>query len=164
MNCKKAQESILTDYIDARIEDKQKNLIDQHLIYCRTCKNFLISIKKEVINPFISVPRVVPDESLWTRIKQTIEVEELQQVKLALVPGFWERWKSAVHIPRPAFALATIVTMVFMISSTGQLFFSGPVVKINGQDQVEYLSSLIDESVVMNISNDSRTPIEKYFL
>ena len=54
--------------------------------------------------------------------------------------------------------------MIFMIGSTGQLFFSAPIVKINGQDQVAYLSSLIDEPVDMNNGNDSQTPIEKVFL
>jgi hypothetical protein len=64
-------------------------------------------------------------EYLWARIKQTIEDDQQQQLEKSLKPDFWERLRSAVHIPRPAFALATFVTMIFMIgNSTGQLFFS----------------------------------------
>ena len=43
---------------------------------------------------------------------------------------------------------------------------SQDVAEDQGQDQVEYLSSLVDEPVelVSNNGNDSQTPIEKYFL
>ena len=165
MNCKKIQEFIITDYIDGQMGDKQRGLIEQHLAHCHACKGFLNSIKKEVVNPFVNAPKDVPDEFLWDQIKQTIE-EEGQQVEKSFIPDFWERLRPAVHIPRPAFALATIVTMIFMIGSTGQLFFSSQVVKINGQDQVEYLSSLIDEPVDLasNNGNDPQIPIEKVFL
>ena len=164
MNCKRIQKYIITDYIDGQMGDKQKSLIDQHLEHCHACKGYLSNIKKEVVSPFVNASKDVPDQLLWAQIKQTIEEEQQQQLEASLKPNFWERIRSAVHIPRPAFALATIVTMIFMIGSTGQLFFSAPIVKINGQDQVAYLSSLIDEPVDMNNGNDSQTPIEKVFL
>jgi hypothetical protein len=164
MSCRRIQEFIITDYIDGRMADKQMSLIDQHLTCCPACSEYLSNIKKEVINPFVNAPKVVPDGILWARIKQTIEDDQQQQLEKSLKPDFWERLRSAVHIPRPAFALATVVTMIFMFGSTGQLFFSTPSVKINGPDQVAYLSSLIDEPVAMNNGNDSQTPIEKVFL
>ena len=164
MNCKRIQKYIITDYIDGQMADKQKSLIDQHLAHCPVCAGYLSSIKKEAINPFFNASKVVPDEILWAQIKQTIEDEQQQQLEKSFMPNFWERLRTSVHIPRPAFALATLVTMIFMVSSTGQLFFSSPMVKINGQDQVEYLSSLIDEPVALNNGNDLQTPIEKVFL
>ena len=164
MNCKRIQEFILTDYIDRQMGDKSKSLIDQHLTHCHACQGFLNSIKKEAVSPFVNASKVVPDKLLWAQIKQTIEVEQQQQLEKILKPDLWERIRSAVHIPRPAFALATLVTMIFMIGSTGQLFFSAPVMKINGQDQMAYLSSLIDEPFEMNNGNGSQTPIEKVFL
>jgi anti-sigma factor RsiW len=164
MNCKKIQEYIITDYIDGQMGDKQKSLIDQHLAHCHACKRYLSSIKNVAVNPFVNASKDVPDQLLWVQIKQNIEEEQQQQLETSLKPNFWERIRLAVHIPRPAFALATIVTMIFMIGSMGQLFFSAPLVKINGQDQVAYLSSLIDEPVDMNNGNDSQTPIEKVFL
>ena len=164
MNCKRIQEFIITDYIDGQMEDKQKGFIDQHLAHCPACTGYLSSIKKVTITPFVNAIKEVPDQLLWARIKQNIEDDQRQQLEESLKPNFWERFRLAVHIPRPAFALATVVTMIFMIGSTGQLFFSAPVVKINGQDQVAYLSSLIDEPVDMNNGNDSQTPIEKVFL
>ena len=164
MNCKRIQEFLITDYIDGQMTNKAKTLIDQHLAHCHACAGYLSSIKKVAVNPFVNASKDVPDQILWAQIKQTIEEEQQQQLEASLKPNFWERIRSAVHIPRPAFALATIVTMIFMIGSTGQLFFSAPIVKINGQDQVAYLSSLIDEPVDMNNGNDSQTPIEKVFL
>jgi len=166
MNCKKTQEIIITDYIDGQMGDKQKSLIDQHLAHCHACKGYLSSIKKEVVSPFVNASKDVPSELLWAQIKQAIEEEQQQQLETSLKPDFWERLRASVHIPRPAFALATIVTMIFMIGSTGQLFFNAPVMKINGQDQVEYLSSLINEPMDLdsNNGNDPQTPIEKVFL
>jgi predicted anti-sigma-YlaC factor YlaD len=164
MNCKRIQEFLITDYIDGQMADKTKSIIDQHLAHCPVCMGYLSSIKKEAVNPFVNVSKDVPDQLLWAQIKQTIEEEQQQQLEASLKPNFWERIRLAVHVPRPAFAFATIVTMIFMIGSTGQLFFSAPIVKINGQDQLAYLSSLIDEPVDMNNGNDSQTPIEKVFL
>ena len=164
MNCKRIQEFIITDYIDGQMGNKQKSLIDQHLAQCHACAGYLGSIKRVAVNPFVNASKDVPDQLLWARIKQTIQEEQKQQLEASLMPNFWERIRLTVHIPRPAFALATIVTMIFMIGSTGQLFFSAPVVKISGQDQVAYLSSLIDEPFEMNNGNDSQTPIEKVFL
>ena len=164
MNCKRIQELLITDYIDEQMADKAKSLIDQHLAQCHACAGYLTSIKRVAVSPFVNASKDVPDQALWAQIKQTIEEEQQQQLEASLKPNFWERIRSSVHIPRPAFALATIVTMIFMICSTGQLFFSAPVVKINGQDQVAYLSSLIDDPIDMNNGNDSQTPIEKVFL
>jgi predicted anti-sigma-YlaC factor YlaD len=164
MNCKRIQEFIITDYIDGQMGDKQKMLIDQHLGHCSVCKGYLSSIKKAVVNPFVNGLKVVPDELLWVRIKQTIEDEQQQQLEKSLIPNFWERIRFAVHMPRPAFVLATLVTMIFMVGSTGQLFLSSPIMKIDRQGQMEYLSFLIDEPLAMNNGNDSQTPIEKYFL
>jgi len=164
MNCKRIQEFLITDYIDGQMADKARSFIDKHLAHCPVCRGYLSSIKKEVVNPFVNSSKDVPDQLLWAQIKQTIEEEQQQQLEASLKPNFWEKISSAVHIPRPAFALATVITMIFMIGSTGQLFFNPPIVKINGQDQVQYLSSLIDEPVDMSNGSDSQTPIEKVFL
>ena len=166
MTCKRIQEFLITDYIDGQITNKAKSLIDQHLAQCSSCTGYLSSIKNVAVNPFVNASIEVPDKLLWEQIKQTIEEEQQQLLEKSLKPDFWERLRSAVHIPRPAFVLATLVIMIFMIGSTGQLFFSSPIVKINGQDKVEYLSSLIDEpmDLASNNGNDPQTPIEKVFL
>lgn len=166
MNCKKIQEFIITDYIDGQMGDKQKGLIDQHLVHCHACQGYLSSVMKEAVNPFVNASTEVPDGILWGQIKQAIQEQQQQPLEKSLEPDVWERLRSLVHIPRPAFALATFVTMIFMVGLSGQLFFSAPVVKINGQDQVEYLSSLIEEPVDLADSNgnDPQTPIEKVFL
>jgi predicted anti-sigma-YlaC factor YlaD len=164
MNCKRIQEFLITDYIDGQMTNKSKDLIDQHLDHCPACMGYLRNIKKEAIDPFVNSSVEVPDKILWAQLKQAIEEDQQQQLKESLKPNFWEKISSAVHIPRPAFALATVITMIFMIGSTGQLFFNPPIVKINGQDQVQYLSSLIDEPVDMSNGSDSQTPIEKVFL
>lgn len=164
MNCKKTQELILTDYIDGQMARKPKSLIDQHLASCHACQGYLNSIKKEVVTPFVNAPKVVPDAFLWTQIKKTIEDRQREHLEQSFIPDFWERLRAAVHIPRPAFALATVATLVFMVGITSQLVINNQIMKINAQDQVMYLSSLIDEPAGTNNGNDLGTPIEKYFL
>src|ERR1039457_5160591 len=117
MNCKRIQEFLITVYIDGQMGDKQKSFINQHLAQCPACVGYLISIKKAAINPFVNASKDVPDHLLWAQIKQTIEEEQQQQLEASLKPNFWERIRLDVYIPRPAFALATVVTMIFMIGS-----------------------------------------------
>ncbi|MBF0570310.1 MAG: zf-HC2 domain-containing protein [Candidatus Omnitrophica bacterium] len=165
MNCKRVQEFIKTDYIDGRMGDKQKSVIDQHLVHCHGCEVFLISIKKAV-NPLKNVQEIVPDKILWAQIKQTIHEEQLQKVQESAIPDFWEKLRWAVHIPRPVFALATVVMLIFMVGLPNQLAINTQSVKVNGQGQAEYLISLLNEPVDIgaNNGNDLGTPIEKYFL
>ena len=164
MECIKVQEYLMTDYIDGQLSGTLKDLVDEHLSHCHACQNLLCDIKKDAIDPLVNDFQNVPDEFLWAGIKQRIDDEEQRQLEKALKPDFWEKLGSVVHIPRPAFALVRIVTMIFMIGSTGQLFFSAPVMRNNAQDQVAYLSTLMEEPVDANNGNDSQTPIEKYFL
>lgn len=164
MNCKRIQEFLITDYIDGQMADKAKSFIDQHLAHCPVCRGYLSSIKKEAVNPFVNASKDVPDQLLWAQIKQTIEEEQQHQLEVIMKPNFWERFRLVVHIPRPAFALATVATLVFMIGLTNQLVMNNQMMKINAQDQVMYLSSLIEEPVGTSNGNDLGTPIEKVFL
>lgn len=164
MNCKRVKELILTDYVDGQMGNRPKSLIDQHLAHCPACKGYLDSIKQEAVDPFVNAAKAVPDDFLWSQIKRTIQEQEQQQAEKSFVSDFWERLRSAVHFPRPAYALATVATLVFMIGLTNQLVMNDQMMKVNAQDQVMYLSSLIDEPVGTSNGNDLGTPIEKYFL
>ena len=46
MNCKKAQELMLTDYLDDEISEKEKARIEEHLESCQKCREFSIDAKK----------------------------------------------------------------------------------------------------------------------
>jgi len=164
MDCKSVQELILTDFIDGQMADSLKGLIDQHLKQCHDCKAYLSEVKNQAVNPFINLIKEVPDVVLWARIKQNIQEEQDQLLEKNLQPNVWERFRALVLVPRPAFALATFLTMIFMVGSMGQLFLSKPALKINGPDQVAYLSSLVDEPISISAGAESPTPIEKYFL
>ena len=165
MNCQRTQELILTDYIDGQMGDKQKNLIDQHLAHCHVCKGYLENVKSQAVDPFANAPKAVPDDFLWAQIKHTIKKEQQQQAEKSFISDFWKGVRSLVHVPRPAFAFATVATLVLMVGITSQLVINNnQMMKINAQDQVMYLSSLINEPAGTNNGNDLGTPIEKYFL
>ena len=156
MDCKKVQELILTDYIDRQLGEKQVCLLEGHLAYCSVCQRFFEGVKKGAVGPFVNVPMATPDAVLWSRIKQAVEEEQQGQLEKSLAPGFGNAG-DAVHIPRPAFALATILTMIFMIGPTSELFINTQSVKVNGQEQIEYLSSLIDEPADVSANNGNDT-------
>ncbi len=166
MSCNRIQEFLLTDYIDGQMKDAPRLLVDEHLRYCHACNDFLIKVKREIVYPLTHASHTAPETSLWARIKEDIEAEQRQHIKESLTPGFWKRLGATFHVPRPAFALASIVTMLFMIGSIGQLFLYTTPLKINGGDQAAYIGSLIGDTSDLDMANgkDSQTPIEKYFL
>jgi len=166
MNCQRVEELVLTDYIDGRMGDQFKGLIDQHLGECPACQELLDAVKRDVVGPLSNTPRLVAGEALWSQIREAVAQEERLRIEKAITPGFWEKLRSTVFIPRPAFAIVTIVSMFFIFSSTPHLFLNSPLPKVNGGDQLAYLSPLIEETgdVTDNNGNEPQTPIEQYFL
>jgi len=166
MNCQIIQEYLLTDYIDNRMDACPQADIEQHLIYCRLCREYLVKLSKQVKVPLTNVRHVNPEPFLWDLIKQRIEDDRELWFQKSLIPDFWQSLRLSLQVPRPAFAIVTIVTIIWMIGTTGQIFINNILVKVNGAEQVEYISSLIDDSVGIpaNNGNGSETPIEQYFL
>ena len=72
MKCKIAQENILTDYIDGRMDKKRKTELESHIDGCRACKEFYLAAKK-ALEGFSSIPRKQnPPEFVWYRIRESI--------------------------------------------------------------------------------------------
>lgn len=120
--------------------------------------------KKSIIRLLRHTPTLIPDESLWDGIKQNILEDQHQALAKALAPTFWDKCRSWGSMPRPAFTLATMIILMVMIGSSGQLFMNSSLVRVSGSDQMEYISSLINDPVSDNNGSDTQTPIEKYFL
>lgn len=116
------------------------------------------------MKPFSNAEKQEVPAIIWDQVKESIAAQ--QEPKVSLIEEILERLRQVVSMPRPVFAMASLVTLVLMISILPQFMMSNPAVKINGVGQVEYLSYLTGTSgdVSTSESADLGTPIEKYFL
>lgn len=176
MNCRKIQDIIITDYVDGQLEEKRKYCIEEHLAHCQHCKEFSIKAREAVVNPFINIGKQETPEIIWDNLREAIISQQKVGTvkvgtdtnflinflrKLVSVPTF-----TATFIPKPVFALTSIVTLIFMMGILPQFMINNPAVKIDEQGQIEYLSYLTGSGgdVPASDSADLGTPIEKYFL
>ena len=163
MNCRKIQGIILTDYMDGQLDDKHKRLIEEHLAHCHHCKEFAGIARERVVKPFINMEKQEVPAVIWDQVREEIVA---RQEKAVSVLDFLKKLVPVINFPRPVFALASIVTLIFMIGILPQLMMNNPAVKIDEVGQVEYLSFLTDASGDFSASEsaDLGTPIEIYFL
>ncbi|MBF0522186.1 MAG: zf-HC2 domain-containing protein [Candidatus Omnitrophica bacterium] len=165
MRCEKVQESILTDYLDAQMNAKQKKDIELHLAGCVQCREFSIAAQKTVIEPFEQAQNATPPSFLWPRIKNAILSG--QEQKESFLEKFWLNWKPAFYIPKPAFVFATVAMFIILFGVVAHLKTGNlSVVKTTSGDQTEYLSYLSEESedTIINEGKGLGTAIEEYFL
>lgn len=162
MNCRDIQELLLTDYLDARLPDGRKSLVDSHLHQCTACAAFWAKARAAV-DPLKSAPGVDVGPALWTRIKEGISAQEEQKWQKALTPGFVEKLHGLFHVPRPVYVLATVVLLFVMVGLPSELAMFSPKVASNGLEQAQYLSSLVSETSDNTLA-EATGPIENYFL
>ena len=72
MNCKKAQDLILTDYLDGEMGEKEKARIEEHLASCQKCRELSIAARRVGNELFIGADRANVPEYLWRRVRETI--------------------------------------------------------------------------------------------
>ena len=158
MNCKKAQDLILTDYLDGEMRGKEKERIEEHLEGCRECREFSVAAGKVGNGLFLGAERAEVPEYLWRRVRETIFAEELKRRTFASV--IFEKLKAILYIPRPILAIATVVVLLLAIGTV-------TTIKINNQatrdaEYFEYLAGAVDNSI--NDNGSFGTSIEKYFM
>ncbi len=155
MNCKEARELIFTDYLDGQLDAGRKLRVDLHLAHCGQCNELFAGLKKTAMEPFIGLDKPQPPEFIWQKVKETIQAEQEERVSVFAV--LWEKVKSAVYIPRPAFVIATVVTMILLFAIT----FS-----FKPQGKIEYFAYSTENpaEVFTNNGIGFGTSIEQYFL
>jgi predicted anti-sigma-YlaC factor YlaD len=167
MNCEKIQELILTDYLDGEMDEKQKEVILQHLANCADCQKFMVTAKITVNEPFSNVERINPDEFLWYKIKGVIEADKQRQSRpnrdiLAMI-----RNRGRILIPAVIMAVVVIVVIWTDIVTIKQ----SPFYKTRTRDVSPEVSSgmnyymeneSVEYALMKNVNFE--TAIEEYFL
>jgi anti-sigma factor RsiW len=110
MNCKQAEQILLTDYPDGELSGAARVAIQDHLQVCAHCRTFEQRVRVGALLPFKAPGDLQPPEGLWQDIAQSIQA--------APARPFWAEkyiWGPLRFIlvhPRPAFAAATFVVVV----------------------------------------------------
>ena len=114
MECKKAQERLITDYQDKEMDPGARGEIKQHLAGCTDCREFLRAVQEAAVMPFEGAGEMQPESVVWERVQASIEAERARSSG-----GFWKLVDSLVsHFPLPvpvmrvAFATALILVVV----------------------------------------------------
>jgi len=158
MRCKKIQELLKTDYLDGQANQREEQLVKEHLASCEQCRRLEEELRTQ--QAFLKNAKRIPvPEGIWQNIRQNIINEELKQTS-----GIMERLRDYLFAPRPVFVLASAFTMVIFVIA----FFALAIQK--GQ-----FSSRLDDTTSdmviysLNGENDDLlyslgTNIEEYFL
>ena len=110
MTCEGLKDILLTDYLDGELSEDVRELIDEHLKECVSCRELLSAAKLKddlLAEEFDREPSML----VWARIE-----EELDRPAFSLEP-FFQGVRQWINPPRVALAFASVVFLVIMISS-----------------------------------------------
>lgn len=157
MGCERMRETILTDYIDGNLKGDALAEVESHLRACPECRK-LAEEAGSASGLFRAAPRHEAPPRVWSAIRAAIDAEP---AKRRFAESVWERLRSLLPYPRPAFVIATAVALVLFVLAVVRFM------PVNG-----YLPGETEENEVflisaMNGGDDEAgfgTPAEEFFL
>lgn len=141
MDCKKARELLLTDYVDGEVSVSIRNEIKLHLKGCAACQALeqkVLGVRKH----FREIKPVKPPEELWSSIKESLSKEQVRY-EGSLVSRAIDFIHSSLWLRKPAFALSTIITVILL--AVAVMHFQTPrqrLVKDYLRQQSDFIRSL----------------------
>ena len=162
MNCKAAQDMILTDYIDERSTGTAKTVLEEHLAGCVRCREYLAVARKILVDSFHALPRErMPQSVVNAILDQLRESEATRENEWLLEIG--ERIQQL-------FAPSPVVARVFATAFVCFLV-AGTILGVNRSQQarqderVLFLAQVAESSADKGkVSADYGTAMEVYFL
>ena len=166
MNCEKARNLILTDYLDDQMDVKARCIIEEHMARCPECKNLYLEAKKATDElSFNTLPRANPPEYVWRRVKMAILAEK--ENKKSLLSEIFANARNFLRVPRPVLATVSVIMLIIVIGTAAGI---GIGVRNAYQSKLEvpadYFSYLTDTPAenTANGTGGFGTAVEKYFL
>lgn len=159
MNCKDAQELILTDYLDGEAKRQAREAIEEHLAACAACREFHAVVSKVAKEPFVNAGRMTPPVTIWQNVKSAIAAEE--ERKRGFLSGILERLKHTFYIPNPAVAVATALMIIILFGVATKFLVSRQDSSAGARPDEAYYADYLAEP---SDENGFGTSIEKYFL
>lgn len=105
MRCEQIRELLLTDYLDGRLDAAARSRVEEHTDSCAECRLVLEELQTDGARPVLAGGTRLPPESVWLRIRDSIEGRRQEQ-------GVAEFLRSLFRSHKPAFALSTVMTVV----------------------------------------------------
>ncbi len=165
MNCKQAQDLILSGYLDGLLDKDQVCELSNHLKKCACCKEVLSFSEKMLVEPFENSISVNPPEELWLKIEKRIKLDNCE---LSENIQLWEFLSRKLQILKPisvAVCVSLIVFIAYFITQTIN-FRKQREMQARESLKKDVISSFINEYSQQNIKKDINfyTAVEEYFL
>lgn len=116
MECKKVRDRLITEYTDKELDPEGNAEIERHLNACPDCRGFWGAIQRNAVTPFKEVGDIQPENAVWQRIQEKIEMERAHAGG-----GFWKlvdalasRFPMPVPLVRAAFVTSLILGVVVL--------------------------------------------------
>ncbi|MFC1522017.1 anti-sigma factor family protein [Elusimicrobiota bacterium] len=153
---------VLFEYADNEVSQKERDMIDAHLVQCRDCRDILKEMH-ETQQAFFPKPDVSRCEALTQRIMAEIDAQTQDQPTLVSRLKEIFSWEVLLS-PRVVLKLAGAIAVVVMIFLLKPEIQQPTVVEIN--PEIEYVIDLMDGPFkhADNGYSDIGTSIEEYFL
>ena len=165
MKCDKVKELLATDYMDGELTAEKKSKIDSHLKTCSSCRDFEQALRQVAIEPFRKTQKFKPSPMVWNRIKTGLGPKPAWSWNP--VPVIMNALHFVFRTKKPAFALATIMTIIVIVFVVAKSPFNNDkAVNLYLEDQADFLYSLSNgiSGYYNGTYMDLGTDIEEYFL
>lgn len=162
MRCKEIRDILLTDYADERLSQQQKHQLQSHLGQCAGCSEFQKKIVEDTLKPFREPQKLTPPESIWHDLRSAIKQEEADSYNP--VEGFWQRLRAFPVLPKPAFALASLMAVTMIVVLVGLPIKRQAMLNQYLNDQASFISAETDTNGFNESFYDIGTGIEEYLL
>ena len=162
MNCKVAQNMILTDYIDERSTAAVKTVLETHLTGCVRCREHLVLAHKMLVDPFHALPRERMPQSVMNAILDQLREKESARENewfLGILEGIHQLFSPSPVVAR---VFATVF-VCFLVSGT---MLGVNLAQQSRQDErVLFLAQAAEISADKGgVTADYGTAMESYFL
>lgn len=161
MNCERIQELILTDYLDGVLEPKVRTELEGHLADCPQCIEFARIARKSAFDSFEGAAKFEAPQHLWYRIEEKLRQESSASARV--VPSWRDNFRFLLELPRPVWALASVLVL-FVAAGTLQQITSSK--RVLSDSSAEYIVSLVESSSDISTADNSDfgTDVEQVFL
>ncbi len=163
MNCRKARNIILTDYIDGALSKKDDDALESHLSACEKCRVLAAEARRTLRDPFPEAYNPVPPEAIWRNIERQIIAEPRAAFRRQGIP-VWDRL-AGLRLPS-VYRWALASALAFLVALT---VFHRPAPRqtadVEEMDkEISYIAYMLDEAAPEESTEGYGTVIEEYFL
>lgn len=155
MKCDKIKELLLTDHADGELSPEMMEQVEAHLLTCPACMELRGTLLLNVLDPLRNAEELTPPESLWQKIRTSIEPAEERQSVIDLL-------RDIFVVKHPLVALATVASLL-----VAGIFFTRNFVE--HRDLNYYMAEQVDFLISLGNGNGSEyadigIPNEEFFL